>query len=126
MDSEIVLPSKMYSKVLEKDSDGDYVVDSEDAYSNCSQWADTDNDGYGIIQMEPIPMPILRPRTLGPIDAALGSEAESRLSNQTIYIGVGLMLVLTFSYSDLVQSLVKEYRPLWMYSEWMESHRVQT
>ena len=85
-------------KVLEKDSDGDSVVDSEDAFPNdVSQWSDTDNDGYGDNPngTNPDAYPD-DPERWELIDAALGSEAESRLSNQTIYIGVGLMLVLTF------------------------------
>ncbi|MGB1818970.1 MAG: hypothetical protein ACPHK2_05065, partial [Candidatus Poseidoniaceae archaeon] len=59
--------------------------------------SDTDNDGYGDNPngTNPDAYPD-DPERWELIDAALGSEAESRLSNQTIYIGVGLMLVLTF------------------------------
>ena len=85
-------------KVLEKDTDGDYVVDSEDAFPDDStQWSDTDDDGYGDNPngTNPDAYPD-DPERWELIETALGSEAESRISNQTIYIGVGLMLVLTF------------------------------
>ncbi|MAT86781.1 MAG: hypothetical protein CMA25_07485 [Euryarchaeota archaeon] len=85
-------------KVLEKDTDGDNVVDSEDAFPDDStQWSDTDDDGYGDNPngTNPDAYPD-DPERWELIETALGSEAESRISNQTIYIGVGLMLVLTF------------------------------
>ena len=61
-------------------------------FNDVSQWSDTDNDGYGDNPngTNPDAYPD-DPERWELIDAALGSEAESRLSNQTITIGVGLM-----------------------------------